>query len=127
MFYLYLLFQESEINSKKWTLFICRLSDFLLSGEIAMARYQTYTSNIKTTWRKFTAKIWHHSLPAAQTACDSFNMNAINYRLALNPYNAEFLSPARRGREILVRILSDVTFSCGRKNSKTTGQIFLKF
>ena len=42
-----------------------------------------------------------------------------------------FLSPARRGRGILVAPgffpASGVTFSCWRKKSKTTGQIFLKF
>ena len=41
-----------------------------------------------------------------------------------------FLYPARRGRGILVTPgfcpTSCVTFSCGRKNSKTTGQFFLK-
>ena len=42
-----------------------------------------------------------------------------------------FLSPARRGRGILVApgfcLASGGTFSCGRKNSKTTGQFFRNF
>ena len=45
--------------------------------------------------------------------------------------SAQFLSPASRGRKILVApgfcLASGVTFSCGRKNSKTTGQFFSKF
>ena len=43
----------------------------------------------------------------------------------------QFLSPARRGRGILVAPgfcqASGVMYSCGRKNSKTAGQFFLKF
>ena len=42
-----------------------------------------------------------------------------------------FLSPARRGRGILFAPgfcpVFGVTFSCGRKNSKTIGQFILKF
>ena len=60
--------------------------------------------------------------------CPSYDLKTLEY-LYIN--HEGFLSPARRGRGILVAPwfcpASGVTFSCGRKNSKTTGQIFLKF
>ena len=48
-----------------------------------------------------------------------------------HPRPNTFYSPARRGRGILVAPglcpASGVTFSCGHKNSKTTGLLVLKF